>query len=116
MSSIALNVLWLTLGTSTAWATVALGQSLAQQPISLQAENRTLQEVLKDIERQTDLTFVFSSSVPYQEKVSMTVEAEVLDHVLKQLLTPFQISYEVIDQQVILRKETTEEATLSTRR
>ena len=107
--SVPFIMLWLVLWSSSAWANVGFGQHLAQQPISLQAESRTLQEVLKDIERQADVVFVFSSSVPYQQKVSIAVKAEPLDRVLFALLSPLQISYEVVDQQIVLQKRPEEQ-------
>lgn len=62
-------------------------------------------KVLKQIEKQVRLSFVFSSKlIQSNQKVNATFVDKPLSFVLDNLLTPRQLSFEVVDNMIILKR------------
>src|SRR5688572_11197545 len=58
-----------------------------QDKITLNLENVPLKKVFKAIEKQTSFRFVYSDdAVPVNQKISISVEAEMVNEVMKKLL------------------------------
>jgi hypothetical protein len=83
----------------------AEAQSDLNKKIYLQAQGESLSKVLKQIEKQTDIRFVFSSKlIQSNQKVNVTFAGDPLSAVLDNLLQPRQLQYKVVDKVIILKK------------
>ncbi|WP_298733234.1 TonB-dependent receptor [uncultured Chitinophaga sp.] len=73
--------------------------------ISLQVKNEHLEQVLEKIEQQTTYVFVYSNDlVKTAQRISLNVKDKQLSEVLPMLLSPLNVSYELIDNKIILRQ------------
>lgn len=80
-------------------------QSGIDTPITLHSDSIALRQVLDDLEEQTGLSFSYSSRLfDDQQKVSIHVEQKALKPVLDLLFASQKISYEVIEQQIVLKR------------
>lgn len=80
-------------------------QSELKQKIYLQVQDESLSKVLKQIEKQAEIRFVFSSKlIQSNQKVNATFAGDPLSTVLDNLLQPRQLEYKVVDKVIILRK------------
>lgn len=87
-----------------AFAAHTYGQSA---PVSISVRNGTIQEVIAAVENQTEFTFVYNSkSVDTKRKISLTVDNEELENVLKKVFGGSDISYEIIHKKIILKQAT----------
>jgi DNA topoisomerase IB len=67
-----------------------------------------VKKVLSRIEKAVDVKFVYSSNtINANQKVSLNANNEKLSEVLMQLLTPLDITYEVVGSRILLRKNKT---------
>lgn len=91
--------------TSMGYAHDAKAQGDLNQKIYLQAKDETFSKVLKQIEKQTNIRFVFSSKlIQSTQKVNASFAGEPLSKVLDNLLQPRQLDYEVMEKMIILKK------------
>ncbi|REA57427.1 hypothetical protein DSL64_24040 [Dyadobacter luteus] len=82
------------------------GQSLLERPVSLSVNHTRLHEVLRQIERETSIKFSYNSRLlPLKSEVSMKVKDKPLSVVLDELLTPLNISFKQVSNQVVLRQQ-----------
>ncbi|AQG78275.1 SusC/RagA family TonB-linked outer membrane protein [Spirosoma montaniterrae] len=72
--------------------------------ISLNAANRPLDQLLKDIERQSGYTFLYSTERLRAVRRTMTATNQSLQQVLTDLITPLGMTYELVGRQIILRE------------
>ena len=64
-----------------------------------------MKKVLFELERQTNVKFVFSNyTVKSVDRVSLNVSNESLSTVLNKLFTPLSISYSIVGSRILLRK------------
>lgn len=78
-------------------------QIAGAQNISLNVQNTPLKEVLNQIQKQTDYTFVYNDAlIGAKNVVTLNVKNENLTTVLDKILTPNAISYKIIDKQIAL--------------
>ncbi len=90
------------------------GQDILERIVSLTTQSEKMTAVLNDLERQTGAKFVFSSSaVKKNQRVSVSASAEKLSAVLQKILKPFDISYEVIGDRILLQKRSTKTGSVS---
>lgn len=67
--------------------------------------NATVEQVLDQIEKKTDYTFVASDrTVDLNRKVSLNVQSLSLEETLKQLFAGTNVSYKIVNNQIILSK------------
>ena len=86
-------------------ATESKGQEVLDKRISLNIKNRELVSVFGEIERAADIKFVYSPQViPVRTEVSLRANNETLGEVLEKLLGPFDVVFEAMGNQVVLRK------------
>lgn len=91
-----------------------LSQDLLARRISIKAEKTPLKEVLRQLNRQTDIRFSYNSKqIDVEVPVSLVSANEPLGQVLDRLLTPLGIGYTVYSRLVVLKlqdpqKNTTE--------
>lgn len=83
------------------------GQELLNKEISLKVESLEVKKVLQMIEKQADVKFVYStSSIQNSQNTSLKEVKGTLNKVLDQLLTPLNVSYEVVgNSRILLRKK-----------
>lgn len=86
-------------------AEVSKAQNALDRDISLNIQNVPLVSVLKQIEDKASVRFVYSRNfVKLDNAVTIQVENKKLDEVLQDLLVPMQISYEAINDRIVLKK------------
>lgn len=90
-----------------AQATADLTQTGIKSIITLQVRNGDLKAVLKDIEKQTQLSFSYQKDViSPNEKVNADIYKETVESALHKILAPRNIKYQVLkNNHVILTKE-----------
>lgn len=83
------------------------GQELLNKEISLKVESLEVKKVLQMIEKQADVKFVYStSSIQNSQSTNLKEVKGSLNKVLDQLLTPLNVSYEVVgNARILLRKK-----------
>ncbi len=82
------------------------GQELLNKEVSLNGESMEIKQILKLIEKQTDVKFVYSStSIKGIPNISLKEIKGPLHKVLDQLLTPLNVSYEIVGNTRILLKK-----------
>jgi TonB-linked SusC/RagA family outer membrane protein len=83
-------------------------QEVLNKSLTLNLESMEVKKVLSKIEKAVDVKFVYSSnSINATTKVSINASNEKLSEVLIQLLTPLDITYEVVGSRILLRKSKT---------
>lgn len=88
-------------------------QEVLNTTISLKIEAVEIKRVFSTIEKQAGVKFVYSpNAIRADQKVSLATTNK-LSEVLKELLQPLQISYEVVGARILLRKKMPEKAALS---
>ncbi|KAA0991146.1 TonB-dependent receptor [Dyadobacter aurulentus] len=88
------------------------GQELLNKEIFLKTESLEIKKVLQMIEKQADVKFVYStSSIQKLQNVTLKEVKGPLSKVLDQLLTPLNVSYEVVgSSRILLRKKPVDKA------
>ncbi|MDR2058432.1 MAG: SusC/RagA family TonB-linked outer membrane protein [Dysgonamonadaceae bacterium] len=77
--------------------------------ITIQRENAAIGEILKEIEEQTGYFLVFSKEdLNINQKVTLKIKNEKLDKALSRLLSPLHITYIIIENHIILKKQALE--------
>ncbi|MEZ4902196.1 MAG: carboxypeptidase-like regulatory domain-containing protein [Spirosomataceae bacterium] len=85
-------------------------QEVLNATVSLKIEAVEIRKVFGQIEKQADVKFVYSpNTIRSNQKVSLATTNK-LSEVLKELLTPLDISYEVVGTRILLRKKIAEKA------
>ena len=80
-------------------------QQILNREVSVKMLNVSLKSVLQEIERQTNVHFVYSTNaVNSNTTVSLQTAHEPLATVLPRLLSPNQLRYEVVEEQIVLKK------------
>ncbi len=88
-----------------AYAGDVVAQNLLNRKISLQVDEQEVKTVLRQLEKQADVRFIYSPQVvPANRKVSLNVTNQSLADVLTSLLKPMNVSYEVKGKQILLDK------------
>ena len=86
----------------------AKGQDILLKKVSLKTEALEMKTVLRLIEKQANVKFVYSSNtVKTSQKVSVDIYSGKLETILDDMLTPLSISYEVFDNRILLKKKAT---------
>ncbi|GAA4440657.1 TonB-dependent receptor [Ravibacter arvi] len=81
------------------------GQNLLSQRITINQENSDLGEILRAIEKQSGVRFVYSPQViPVRHIMSITMKHATLSEVLDKLLKPVEVTYEVSGGHIVLDK------------
>ena len=85
------------------WANDLSAQELLNRRLSLDVKDKKMKMVLKEIEKSAGVHFSYSPQVIESGRpVTISVKDATLGEVLKQLLVPLQISYDVTGKQIIL--------------
>ncbi|CAN5524119.1 SusC/RagA family TonB-linked outer membrane protein [soil metagenome] len=87
------------------FADVNKEQEILNQHLSLEIKDKSLKEVLGNIESKTNVKFSYSKyAVQSYDRVSISAQNEKLGKVLDKLLKTRQINYEVIGKQIVLNQ------------
>ncbi|CAG5067514.1 TonB-dependent receptor P3 [Dyadobacter sp. CECT 9623] len=82
-------------------------QQYLDRRLSIDAQNVHFKKVLSDIEKSTDVRFVYSSQVIESGRmITIRQQNMTLGHVLQVLLTPLQINYELVGKKIVLSSST----------
>ncbi len=92
--------------TSIGYAGDTKAQELLDRAVSLKMEQQTLKNVLLQIERATSVKFVYSAKIiQASQRISVQAEEEKLATVLTAMLLPLNIGFEVVGQQIVLKRK-----------
>lgn len=92
-------VLFLTCSVSLAYATGTYAQNIK---ISLKLQNKSVKEVLKEIEKQTDFSFFFNNKhIDVSRQISVVTEGNVSD-ILDEIFRGTGVTYAVSDKMIVL--------------
>ncbi|WP_229365890.1 TonB-dependent receptor [Fibrisoma montanum] len=92
----------------------ANAQEILNRGITLQVESTDVRNILSSIAKQANVKFVYSSNtIQASRKVSLAARNEKLSKVLNELLTPLQVSYEVVGNRILLRKTPADQSSLA---
>ena len=93
------------LGSVMSLARPVKAQQILNREVSVKMSNVSLKTILQEIEKQTNVHFVYSNNaVQTNKNVSLQTVNEPLTTVLPKLLLPNQLRYEVVEEQIILKK------------
>lgn len=99
------QLLLMVVGVSIVAAHSSGAQNVLARQVSISMEQAKLGSLLEKIERSAAVKFVYSTKINPNERVSLHAAGRPLSEVLDELLTPLQISYEVIDSRILLRRK-----------
>ncbi|RRB02412.1 TonB-dependent receptor [Larkinella rosea] len=109
----AVQLLLFTVLYGLSFARTTHAQELLNKEISLKMESVEVWKVLKRIESQANVKFVYSTkSILAEQKTSVNASNSKLSKVLDELLTPLDVSYEVVGSRILLRKKAPETSSL----
>ncbi len=84
---------------------VMAGVNLLSEVIYLEVENVTLKDALKEIERQSEFTFLYNdASIDVGQTVSLSANELSIKELLNEVLNDKGINYTIIDNQIVLTK------------
>lgn len=83
------------------------GQEVLSRQISVTIENQQVEQAIKKIGKLASVKFIYSPQVIRSDRrVNLSVQSQPLSEVLNTLLTPLQVTYDVVGSQIILRSLT----------
>ncbi|RRB04671.1 SusC/RagA family TonB-linked outer membrane protein [Larkinella rosea] len=83
-------------------------QEYLSRRLTLHADNQDIKRVLADIEKATDVQFVYSSQViEKRQKMSIQATNSTLEEVLVKYFKPLPVNYELVGRKVVLSASTT---------
>lgn len=83
-------------------------QEILSRRVSFQVQNQNVETVLKMIEQQAHVQLLFSREIiQSKRKISYQATNEKLSLVLNQVLSPLNLGYEVVGQQIVIKRNTT---------
>ncbi|WP_143307050.1 SusC/RagA family TonB-linked outer membrane protein [Chitinophaga vietnamensis] len=89
-------------------------QEVLNKKISLSLPPSELRSILRVITEQTAVNFTYSNNtLPARQRVALSARDEKLGDVLQKLLHPLHITFEVINEQIVLKKDKGNEAAMS---
>ena len=79
-------------------------QEVLNRTISVVGEKLELKDILGQIEKQADVKFVYSTKIKSNQRISLSLSNRKLSAVLDEILKPIAVSYEVIENRILLKK------------
>lgn len=91
--------------TGMSYAEHSKAQPILKRAVNLTVDNTTLGNVLKQIEKNVNVKFVYSRNIiKSDQEVSLVADDEKLESILNKLLKPLGVDFEVINDRVVLSK------------
>ena len=88
-----------------AMALLCLNLTVSAQDITLKASEITVKQAMDELKSQTGYSFVFSSNdVDTGKKVSLSMENQLIEKAIEQILRGQAVTYEIQGKNIILRK------------
>ena len=82
------------------------GQEVLEQKVSFRLANADVEQVLEKIEAITSVKFMYNPQIfGADPKLSYTFRNELLSEVLNKVLSRHQVSYEVVQERIILKRQ-----------
>lgn len=82
------------------------GQRVLEQKVTLRFSNTEIEKVLEKIENVANVKFMYNPQIFQRgKKYTLKFQEESLSEILNKLLVPYQVTYEVIQDRIILKKE-----------
>ena len=83
-------------------------QEILNRRVTISAQNQDVEVIIKRIEKLANVQFLFSREIiQSKRKVTYQANSEPLSQVLTQILTPLNLVYEVVGQQIVIKREVT---------
>ncbi|MGQ7868648.1 TonB-dependent receptor [Sunxiuqinia sp. sy24] len=83
--------------------TFAVSGYSQQTQLTLDVKNRSIEDALYEIEQQSEYVFLYNRNiVDVERKTNMQIKNASIDKVLKMMFEDSEVSYQVIDRQVVL--------------
>ncbi|MFC0184967.1 STN domain-containing protein [Pseudarcicella hirudinis] len=84
-------------------------QDLLNKKVTLRIDNKDIKSILRNIENAADVKFTYRPKlISIDQRISINANNEKLSEVLEKLLKPLNISWEIIGDQIILKKNFSE--------
>jgi TonB-dependent starch-binding outer membrane protein SusC len=80
------------------------GQEVLNRTITIVGDRLQLSQILTQIEKQTEIKFVYSTKIQSNQKLSLNMVNKKLSAVLNEVLNPIAIDYEVVENRILLKK------------
>jgi iron complex outermembrane receptor protein len=91
---------------SYSFAKNADGQEILDKKVSLNLPSKEIKAVLKTIAASTQVGFTYSNAtLPGKQKITVVANDERLGDVLTRIFTPLSVSFEVIGNQIVLKRK-----------
>jgi TonB-linked SusC/RagA family outer membrane protein len=83
---------------------ISFGSTYAQNTqLSIQVENESIKGLFRQIEDQTEFSFMYDNTLlDLEQKVSLSATGVTVDQVLDQILNKSEIRYQIIDRHIVL--------------
>ena len=89
-------------------------QEVLNRSVTIMGQNINLKSVLTQIEKQAEVKFVYSTKVQINQKLNLNLQKVKLSAVLSEILNPKLITYEVIENRILLTKSSIEATNTNT--
>jgi TonB-dependent starch-binding outer membrane protein SusC len=81
-------------------------QKVLEQRVTIQLNNLGVVQILDKIEKVTDVKFMYNPQIfAAEQRFNLKFEDEPLYNVLNTVLTPLQVTYEVVNRRIILKRD-----------
>ncbi|GAB3021740.1 SusC/RagA family TonB-linked outer membrane protein [Spirosoma pulveris] len=81
------------------------GQKVLEQKVTLQLSNADVEKVLDKLETVTNVKFMYNPQIfGTDTKATYKFRSEPLSDVLNKILNPYQVTYEVVQERIILKR------------
>lgn len=89
------------------WAHPTKAQEYLNKRLTIRADNQEIKKILAEIEKATEVQFVYSSQViDTRQRVSLHVVNITLEEVLTKLLKPLTVRYQLVGRKLVLSPTT----------
>ncbi|MCF2487912.1 SusC/RagA family TonB-linked outer membrane protein [Dyadobacter sp. CY347] len=82
------------------------GQRVLEQKVTLRLANAEIDKALERIENVTKVKFMYNPQIFNNQKYTFKFQEEALSEVLGKILAPHKVTYEVVQDRIILKRET----------
>ena len=82
------------------------GQRVLEQKVTLRLANAEIDKALEKIENVTKVKFMYNPQIFNAQKYTFKFQDEALSDVLGKILAPHKVTYEVVQDRIILKRET----------
>jgi TonB-linked SusC/RagA family outer membrane protein len=81
------------------------GQRILEQKITLRLSNSEIDKTLEKIEGVAKVKFMYNPQIFNNQKSNFKFQEEALSEVLEKILSPHRVTYEVVQDRIILKRE-----------